>query len=56
MTDYHPPLDDIFVLDHLVDLDELCQLEAFSEHRSRHRSRGVIEEFGRLDRARRSLR
>jgi alkylation response protein AidB-like acyl-CoA dehydrogenase len=48
MSDYKAPLQDIgFVLDHLVDLDELCQLEAFKEL-DPVTLEGVIEENARF--------
>jgi alkylation response protein AidB-like acyl-CoA dehydrogenase len=48
VTDYRPPNDDIyFALDHLVDLDELCQLEPFKEL-DPDTIKGVIEEYGRF--------
>ncbi|MFN8038995.1 MAG: acyl-CoA dehydrogenase [Acidimicrobiales bacterium] len=48
MADYRPPLRDIsFVLDHLVDLDELCQFEAF-KHTDPETLKGVVEENARF--------
>jgi alkylation response protein AidB-like acyl-CoA dehydrogenase len=48
VTDYRAPLRDIsFVLDHTVDLDELCQLEPFAEL-DPDTIRGVIEENARF--------
>ncbi len=48
MTDYQPPFRDIgFVLDHLVDMDELCQLEPF-KHTDPATIKGVLEEYGRF--------
>jgi alkylation response protein AidB-like acyl-CoA dehydrogenase len=47
MADYRPPYRDIhFVLDHLVDLDELCQLETF-KHTDPDTIKSVLEEYGR---------
>jgi len=48
VADYRPPLRDItFVLDHLVDIDELCRLEPFA-HIDADSVAGVIEEYGRF--------
>jgi alkylation response protein AidB-like acyl-CoA dehydrogenase len=48
MADYRPPLRDInFVLDELVDLDELCQLDAFS-HADPDTLKGILDEYGRF--------
>jgi 3-(methylthio)propanoyl-CoA dehydrogenase len=48
MTEYRAPMNDIgFVLDNLVDLDELCQLEAFS-HLDPDTIKGVLEENARF--------
>jgi alkylation response protein AidB-like acyl-CoA dehydrogenase len=48
VTDYRPPLRDIFfVLDQVVDLDEICQLEPFAEL-DPDTIKGVIEENGRF--------
>ncbi|MCC5953981.1 MAG: acyl-CoA dehydrogenase [Acidimicrobiia bacterium] len=48
MADYRPPLRDIrFVLDHLVDLDELCQFDTFS-HTDPDTIEGVLEEYSRF--------
>jgi 3-(methylthio)propanoyl-CoA dehydrogenase len=47
VADYRPPFRDInFVLDHLVDMDELCQLEPF-KHTDPDTIKGVLEEYGR---------
>ena len=47
MADYRPPHRDIdFVLDELVDLDELCELDAYA-HTDPDTIRGVLEEYGR---------
>ncbi|MCU0270478.1 MAG: acyl-CoA dehydrogenase C-terminal domain-containing protein [Acidimicrobiales bacterium] len=48
MAEYRPPMRDIFfTLDQLVDLDELCQFEAFS-HTDPETIKGVLEENGRF--------
>jgi alkylation response protein AidB-like acyl-CoA dehydrogenase len=48
VADYRPPLRDIaFVLDHLVDLEGLCQLEPFS-HIDAASISGVVEEYARF--------
>ena len=48
MADYKPPSRDIaFVLEHLVDLDELCQFEPFA-HTDAETIAGVLEEYGRF--------
>jgi 3-(methylthio)propanoyl-CoA dehydrogenase len=48
VADYKPPSRDIsFVLDHLVDLDELCQFEPFA-HTDAATIGGVLEEYGRF--------
>ena len=48
VADYRPPLNDIsFVLDNLVDLDEICQLEPFA-HLDRDTIKAVLEENGRF--------
>ena len=48
VADYRPPLNDIsFVLDHLVDLDEICQLEPFA-HLDRDTIKAVLEENARF--------
>jgi alkylation response protein AidB-like acyl-CoA dehydrogenase len=48
MADYAPPLQDIsFVLDHLVDLDELCQFEPF-KHVDATTISDVVAEYGRF--------
>ena len=48
VADYRPPLNDVsFVLDNLVDLDEICQLEPFS-HLDRDTIRAVLEENARF--------
>ncbi len=48
MADYRPPLRDVdFVLDHLVDLDQLCRLEPFA-HIDVDTVKGVIEENARF--------
>ena len=47
MADYRPPRRDIhFVLDNLVDLDELCELEAY-KHTDPDTIKGVLDEYGR---------
>jgi alkylation response protein AidB-like acyl-CoA dehydrogenase len=47
MADYQPPFRDIhFVLDNLVDLDELCQLETY-KHTDPDTLKSVLEEYGR---------
>lgn len=48
MADYKPPFRDIhFVLDHLVDLHELCEFEHF-KHIDPDTIKGVLEENGRF--------
>ena len=48
MADYKPPSRDIsFVLEHLVDLDELCQFEPFA-HTDADTISGVLDEYGRF--------
>jgi 3-(methylthio)propanoyl-CoA dehydrogenase len=48
VADYRPPLRDVdFVLDHLVDLDQLCKLEPFA-HIDPGTVKGVIEENARF--------
>jgi alkylation response protein AidB-like acyl-CoA dehydrogenase len=48
VTDYKPPIDDIFfVLDHLVDVDELCEFDIYNELDA-GTIKGVIEENGRF--------
>ncbi|MEZ5141202.1 MAG: acyl-CoA dehydrogenase family protein [Acidimicrobiales bacterium] len=48
MAEYRPPLRDVFfVLDNLVDLDELCQFEAF-KHTDPDTLKAVIEENARF--------
>lgn len=48
MADYRPPFRDIhFVLDNLVDLDELCQFEPF-KHTDPDTIKSVLEENGRF--------
>ena len=48
VADYRPPLRDIdFVLDHLVDLDALCELPAFSGL-DPDTIMGVLDEYGRF--------
>ncbi len=48
MADYRPPRRDIdFVLDHLVDLERLCQLEPFA-HIDADTVKGVIDENARF--------
>jgi alkylation response protein AidB-like acyl-CoA dehydrogenase len=48
VADYRPPLRDIFfVLDHLVDIGELCELDPF-KHIDPDTVKGVIEESGRF--------
>ena len=48
MADYRPPLSDIsFVLDNLVDMDEICQLEPFS-HLDGDTIKAVLEENARF--------
>jgi alkylation response protein AidB-like acyl-CoA dehydrogenase len=48
VADYRPPLRDIeFVLDNLVDMDELCQFDAFA-HTDPDTIKGVLEEYGRF--------
>jgi alkylation response protein AidB-like acyl-CoA dehydrogenase len=48
MADYRPPLTDIFfVLDHLVGVQELCQLDPY-KHVDPDTVKGIVEEFGRF--------
>jgi alkylation response protein AidB-like acyl-CoA dehydrogenase len=48
MADYRPPVRDVtFVLDHLVDLDQLCSLEEFS-HLDPATMTGALEENARF--------
>jgi alkylation response protein AidB-like acyl-CoA dehydrogenase len=48
VADYRPPLRDVgFVLDHLVDLDALCRLDAFS-HIDPSTIGGILDENGRF--------
>jgi len=48
VADYRPPLSDIsFVLDNLVDMDEICQLEPFS-HLDGDTIKAVLEENARF--------
>jgi len=48
VADYKPPSRDIaFVLEHLVDVDELCEFEAF-KHTDAETIAGVLDEYGRF--------